>query len=108
VIVYSSQGSIYGQPWVDAVMSAPLWTVMGPIQTQDYFSVFQVDMRQDEYFYGLELARVRNSVIRSIEEQNARNRFENHMVELRDDMDDALTIFAEHFSLVDSLLATDE
>ena len=108
VIVYSSQGAIYGQPWVDAVMSAPLWTVMGPIQTQDYFSVFQVDMRQDEYFYGLELARVRNSVIRSIEEQNARNRFEKHMVELRDDMDDALIIFAKHFSLVDSLLATEE
>ena len=108
VIVYSSQGAIYGQPWVDAVMSAPLWTVMGPIQTQDYFSVFQVDMRQDEYFYGLELARVRNSVIRSIEEQNARNRFEKHMVELRDDMDDALIIFAKHFSLVDSLLAIEE
>ena len=82
--VYDSQAILYGEAWMNAVMSAPLNEIQGPIQTKGKeYSVFRVIERIPESFYTLEHRRVRESVTKSVRERKERIVFNEYLKDLR-------------------------
>ena len=81
--VSESRGPFLGEAWMNAVMNAELGQLQGPIQARGGYSIFRVIERWPEIFYGLELERVRNAVVRDVQERNEREFFNRYLRDLR-------------------------
>ena len=97
LLVYDSQAVLYGEAWMNAVMSAPLNELQGPVQTKGKeYSVFRVIERFPESFYTLERRRVREYVTRSIRERKERTVFNEYLEDLREEYAERIKIYEEN------------
>ena len=94
--VSESQAPFLGEAWMNAVMNAELHQLQGPIQTRGGHSIFRVIERYPEIYYGLDLARVRNSVERDVRERAEREFFNSYLRDLRQKYAEQIEVHEEH------------
>ncbi|MDE2812434.1 MAG: peptidyl-prolyl cis-trans isomerase [Gemmatimonadota bacterium] len=99
--VSQSQAPFLGEAWMNAVMSAELHQLQGPIQTRGGYSVFRVIERYPEIYHGLELERVRNAVERDVRERNKREFFNSYLRDLRQKYAEQIDVYEEHLRYLD-------
>ena len=103
--VSQSQAPFLGEPWMNAVMNAELNQLQGPIQTRGGYSIFRVIERYPEVYHGLELERVRNAVVRDVQERAERQYFNRYVRDLQQKYGEQITVYEEHLQYVDDELA---
>jgi parvulin-like peptidyl-prolyl isomerase len=91
--VWDSQRPLYGDPWMNAVMNAPLDSVRGPVKTEGGYSVFRVLERDPESYHALSNERVEKSVRRELTRMRERDLFNAHMDELERQHADEIEVF---------------
>ena len=99
--VSQSQAPFLGEAWMNAVMSAELHQLQGPIQTRGGYSIFRVIERHPEIYYSLELKRVRNSVERDVRERIEREFFNSYLRDLRQKYAEQIDVYEEHLRYLD-------
>ena len=99
--VSQSQAPFLGEAWMNAVMSAELHQLQGPIQTRGGYSIFRVIERHPEIYYSLELERVRNSVERDVRERIEREFFNSYLRDLRQKYAEQIDVYEEHLRYLD-------
>ena len=102
--VSESQAPFLGEAWMNAVMNAELNQLQGPIQTRGGYSIFRVIERYPEIYYGLDLARVRNSVERDVRERMEREFFNSYLRDLRQKYAEQIDVYEEHLRYLDDEL----
>lgn len=101
IYVSQSQAPLFGEVWMNAVMNAELNQLMGPIQTKGGYSVFKVVARHAEVYHGLELERVRKSVVRDVREQAEREHFNSQLRALRQKYAERIEVYEDHLQYLD-------
>ena len=102
--VSQSQAPFLGEAWMNAVMSAELHQLQGPIQTRGGYSIFRVIERHPEIYYSLELERVRNSVERDVRERIEREFFNSYLRDLRQKYAAQIDVHEDHLRYLDDEL----
>ena len=102
--VSESQAPFLGEAWMNVVMNAELNQLQGPIQTRGGYSIFRVIERYPEIYYGLDLARVRNSVERDVRERAEREFFNSYLRDLRQKYAEQIDVYEEHLRYLDDEL----